>query len=182
MMVVFGDVLRRVVEQMGPVEAMLPAVPHLADDIRERVRRWPVQPTIVEGEEAKYQAFRSAHAAIAASGTVSLELALSGIPTVVTYRVETILRPFKWTLRIPSVVLANVVLSDHIVPELLDGNGTPERLTAELLPLLRQSPERERQLAAFQTLDEIMAFDGGVPSKRAAELILELSQPGKGGA
>ncbi len=177
MMVVFGDVLRLVTEQFGPVEALLPAVPHLADDIRERVRNWPVQPTIVEGEEAKYAAFRSAHAAIAASGTVSLELALSGIPTVVTYRVETILRPFKWTLRIPSVVLANVVLSDHIVPELLDGKGTPERLTAELVPLLRESPARARQLAAFRRLDDIMAFEGGVPSRRAAELILELSQP-----
>ena len=177
LMAVFGEVLRLLAERHGPIDAILPAVPHLADDIRKRAESWPIRPSIVEGEEAKYEAFRSAHAAIAASGTVSLELALSGIPTVVTYRVEAILRPFKWTLRIPSVVLANVILSGHVIPELLDRDGTPERLTAELLPLLRATPARDRQLAAFAKLDEIMAFDKGVPSERAAELILKLSQP-----
>jgi lipid-A-disaccharide synthase len=172
----FGEVLALVTERMGPVDAVLPAVPHLADDIRGRADNWPVKPTIVEGETAKYAAFRTAHAALAASGTVSLELALSGIPTVVTYRIELVVRPFKWMLRVPSVVLANVVLGDRVIPELLDGRSKPERLAGELMPLLMPGAARERQLQAFDALDSIMAFDGKVPSICAAEIILDLQK------
>ncbi len=175
----FGEVLALVTERMGPVDAVLPAVPHLAEDIRERAAGWPVMPTIVEGEAAKYAAFRTAHAALAASGTVSLELALSGIPAVVTYRIELVVRPFKWMLRVPSVVLANVVLGDRVIPELLDGRSKPERLAGELMPLLMPGAARERQLQAFGALDTIMAFDGKVPSTCAAETILDLQKARK---
>jgi lipid-A-disaccharide synthase len=167
-----GETLALVTERLGPVDALLPAVPHLADDIRQRTESWAVKPTIIEGEEEKYRAFRSAHAALAASGTVSLELALSGIPTVVTYRIEMMVRPFKWLLRVPSVVLANVVLGDRVIPELLDGASEPERLAGALLPLLMPGAARERQIKAFTALDHIMAFKGAAPSVRAAETIL----------
>lgn len=176
LMPVFGETLALLNHLHGPIEAVLPAVPHLADDIKQRMESWPIKATVVEGEDAKYAAFRSAHAALAASGTVSLELALSGIPTVVTYQVDTVLRPFKWRLRVPSVVLANVVLRDRVMPELLDGKSNPKRLAAELLPLMRQSPARQRQVAAFKRLDGIMAFDDGVPSMRAAEMIVRLTE------
>jgi lipid-A-disaccharide synthase len=172
----FGEVLALVTERMGPVDAVLPAVPHLAEEIRKRAESWPVKPAIVEGETAKYAAFRSAHAALAASGTVSLELALSGIPAVVTYQIELVVRPFKWMLRVPSVVLANVVLGDRVVPELLDGRSKPERLAGELMPLLMPGAARERQLQAFAALDTIMAFEGKVPSICAAEIILDLQK------
>jgi lipid-A-disaccharide synthase len=170
----FGEVLRLVNERHGPVEAIVPAVAHLADDIRKRAASWPVQPTIVEGEEAKNAAFRSAHAALAASGTVSLELALAGVPTVVAYRIELVIRPFKWLLRVPSVVLANVVLGDRVIPELLDAKSTPEALARELLPLLSPGEARDRQINAFRQLDSIMAFKGKAPSRCAAETILDL--------
>lgn len=175
LMATFGDVLKLVLDRHGPVEAVLPAVPHLIEEIRQRASSWPVRPTIVEGEDTKHAAFRRAHAALAASGTVSLELALSGIPTVVTYRIELAVRPFKWMLRVPSVVLANVVMGRRVIPELLDGRSNPRNLATELLPLLRASPARERQISAFQELDRIMAFDEGSPSERAAQMILELT-------
>ena len=174
----FGEALKLITERFGPVEAILPAVPHLVDDIRRRVEEWPVRPTIVEGEEAKFAAFRRAHAALAASGTVSLELALSGVPTVIAYRIEMVVRPFKWMLRASSVVLANVVLGERVVPELLDGKSKPSRLANEVVKLLRPGPDRDRQIEAFGRLDRIMAFDEGAPSVRAAEMILDLvSEP-----
>ncbi|MHA1560191.1 MAG: lipid-A-disaccharide synthase [Alphaproteobacteria bacterium] len=176
LMGIFGDVLKLISDQHGPVEAVLPAVPHLAEEIKKRAQSWPVQPTIVEGEDAKYAAFRSAHAALAASGTVSLELALSGIPTVVTYRIDLAVRPFKWTLRVPSVVLANVVMGRRVIPELLDARSNPESLANELLPLLRPGPARQRQITAFGALDQIMAFDEQSPSVRAAEMILQFTR------
>lgn len=173
----FGETLDIITREFGPVEALLPAVPHLVDDIRRRAESWKVKPTILEGEEQKFAAFRRAHAALAASGTVSLELALSGVPTVIAYRIEMILRPFKrMILRVPSVVLANVIMGEKIVPEFLDGRSRPGRLAAEIITLLRPGPARTRQIEAFARLDEIMAFEGGVPSVRAAELVLELAK------
>lgn len=170
----FGEALAAIVRRFGPVEAILPAVAHLAAEIRERMRDWPVKATIVEGEAQKLAAFRRANAALAASGTVTLELALAGIPMVVAYRVEKMLQPFRRLVRIPSVVLANVVLGDSVIPEYLNRDSVPETLAAAVVQLLRASPERARQTEAFEGLDKLMAFDGAPPTERAADLIIDL--------
>ncbi len=174
----FGATLARIVAAEGPVEAILPAVPHLVGEVRKRVADWPVKPTIVEGEPAKLAAFRRAHAALAASGTVSLELALSGVPTVIAYRIERYLRPFRWMVKVPSIVLANLVLGERVIPEFLDADSTPEALAAALAPLLRGGPERAQQTEAFGRLDTVMAFDRGRPTMRAAELVLDFVDRG----
>jgi lipid-A-disaccharide synthase len=172
----FGEAIGRVLAGAGPqgVEVVLPAVTHLAEDIRKRAASWPVQPTIVTGEDAKHAAFRRAHAALAASGTVTLELALAGVPMVVAYRLDPIARRLKWTVKVQSIVLANLVLGENAIPEFIDKDSTPEALAAALLPLLRDSPQRARQVAAFATLDEKMKTDSGPPSGRAAEIIAEV--------
>lgn len=172
----FGAALDLIVRQYGPVRPILPAVPHLAAEIRRRAADWPAQPEIVEGEAGKFAAFRSAHAALAASGTVSLELALAGVPMVIAYRIDPVVRPFKWMLKVPSIVLANIVLGEQVVPEFLDGNSTPEKLAAAVLPLLRDTPERSRQVSAFARLDRLMDFEGSPPADRAASVVLEVAQ------
>jgi lipid-A-disaccharide synthase len=168
----FGATVALVESLHGPVETILPAVPYLAAEIRERVATWPVRPTIVEGEVATYAAFRRAHAALAASGTVTLELALSGVPTVVAYRVEPVLRLLKAFLKVDSIVLPNIILGEHAMPEFLDSAATAEALAAALLPLLDETETRQHQLDAFRRLDAAMALDHGTPSKRAAEIVL----------
>jgi lipid-A-disaccharide synthase len=169
----FGEAVARITAQSGPLDVVLPAVRHLAAEIRAGVAKWPVQPTIVEGEEAKFAAFRRAHTALAASGTVTLELALSGVPMVVAYRIEPALKLFKWMLRAKSIVLANLVLGENLIPELIDRQSTPKRLAAALLPLLEDSPERAAQLSAFARLDSLMTLEGTTPSARAAEVVVE---------
>jgi lipid-A-disaccharide synthase len=169
----FGDTVRRVVEAAGPLEVLLPAVPRLVDEIRARIADWPVQPRIVEGEAEKLNAFRRAHAALAASGTVSLELALAAVPTIVAYRTDPIVRPFKFMLKAKSIVLANLVLDELAIPEFIDGDSDPARLAAALVPLFRDSPERTAQLAAFERLERLMDPDGPAPSTRAAQAVLD---------
>jgi lipid-A-disaccharide synthase len=169
----FGETVRRAVEQAGPLEIILPAVPRLVDDIRQRVATWAVKPTIVAGEAEKLAAFRRAHAALAASGTVSLELALAAVPTVIAYRTDPLVRPFKGFLRAKSIVLSNLILDDRVIPEFLDADSEPARLAAALVPLLRNSPERAAQLAAFERLRALMDPDGPAPSRRAAQAVLE---------
>jgi lipid-A-disaccharide synthase len=170
---VFGETVNRVVAENGPMEVLLPVVPRFAEEIKARTAAWPVKPRIVEGEAEKYAAFRSGHLALAASGTVTLELALSGVPMVVAYRVDPMVKLFKYALkRINSFVLPNLITGTNDIPEFLDRETTPERMAAALKPLLSDTPERERQLRSFATLEGLMALDHGTPSGRAADIVL----------
>ena len=168
----FGETVALVTRSFGPVEVVLPAVAHLADEIRARAGAWSVKPIIVVGDKAAEAAFRRAHAALAASGTVTLELAIAGVPMVVAYRVEPLVRPFKFMLQAPSIVLPNLIAGENAVPEFLDGDARPERLAAALVALLTETPERARQLAAFRQVLIAMALDEGTPSSRAADAVI----------
>jgi lipid-A-disaccharide synthase len=173
----FGETLALVAERYGrAIEILLPAVPRFADEIKARVARWRVKPTVIQGESDKLAAFRRAHAALAASGTVTLELALAQVPMVVAYRVDLLVKPFKWALsRINSFVLPNLILGTNEIPEFLDGETTPERMAAALLPLLRNTPERAAQLAAFERLESALARPVP-PSTLAAEIVLRTAK------
>jgi len=177
----FGRALGRIVAEVGEIEVLLPAVSHLRGEIEARLADWPVRPKIVSGEDGKHSAFRRAHAALAASGTVTLELALAGIPMAVAYRAEWPLRVMKRMnillgrpIKLDTMVLANIILGDKAIPEFLDEEVTAESLAATLLPLLTDGDERRRQTDAFARLDALMALpDGDTPSGRAAEIVLE---------
>ncbi|NNM72488.1 lipid-A-disaccharide synthase [Enterovirga sp. DB1703] len=170
----FGAALALLQELAGRrFELLLPAVPHLVEDIRARAAGWTMRPTIVEGEQAKRAAFRRANAALAASGTVTLELALSGVPMVVAYKVSKLEEQLKHIIKVPSIVLANLILGENVVPERVQWDCTPEKLAGALLPLLGSSPERQRQIEAFGRLDRIMEAGGiSTPSERAAGIVV----------
>jgi lipid-A-disaccharide synthase len=173
----FGEALALLADRRGPIEIVLPAVPRFAEEIRARVADWKVTPQIVVGEADKFAAFRRAHAALAASGTVTLELALAGVPTVVAYRVDILAKLFKRLVlsRVRSIVLPNLILDDNAIPEFIDDDGSPEHLAAALAPLLRQSPERAGQLTAFDRLDGLMSHGADTPSARSADIVIRTS-------
>jgi len=177
LMPVFGETVGKVAGRPGGVEVLLSAVPRLAAEVRAMAAAWPVAPTIVEGEAATYAAFRRSHAALAASGTVTLELALSGVPMVVAYRLDAFLKVLRHLLKAHSIVLANLVLGENVIPEFIDADAEPERLARALLPLLSLTPDRARQLAAFGQIEALMALESGTPSARAAEIVAEAMQP-----
>jgi lipid-A-disaccharide synthase len=149
-------------------------VPHLAEEIKARAAAWSVKPKIVQGEAAKWTAFREADAALAASGTVTLELGLSGVPMVVAYRVSKIEEVLKYLIKAPSIVLTNLVLGENVIPELIQWDCTPEKLADALLPLLSDSPARRRQLEGFGKLDSLMRIGDEAPSERAARIVEEV--------
>ncbi len=171
----FGDALALLKERSPrPFEVTIPAVPHVAHEVRARAEAWSVKPRIVEGEAAKWAAFRAANAALAASGTVTLELGLSGVPMVVAYRVSKIEEVLKYLIKAPSIVLTNLVLGENVIPELIQWDCTPEKLADALLPLLGDTLERQRQLEAFSKLDDMMKIGDEVPSERAARIVDEV--------
>jgi lipid-A-disaccharide synthase len=170
---IFGEAVALTAKRSGPIELVLPTLPRILDQVTAATAGWPVRPRIVVGTEEKRAAFRAARAALAASGTVTLELALAKVPLVAAYRVvpwEGLL--FRLMTRLNTVILANLVLGENIVPEFLQRDCTPERLAAALVPLLRDTPERQRQLGAIARLNAIMDFAGEPPSARAARAVL----------
>ena len=170
---VFGEVLGRLQEQGMAFEPVLPTMPHLQEAVAEGVKAWPVQPRVVIGEQEKRAAFRIAHAALAKSGTVTLELALAGVPMVTAYRTGAM---EAWILRraikVNSVILANLVIGENVVPEFLQEDCAPEKLAAALRDLLGDSELRRKQVEAFAKIDTIMSTGNAPPSVRAADIVL----------
>jgi lipid-A-disaccharide synthase len=137
------------------------------------VKGWPVQPQVVIGEQDKRAAFRIAHAALAKSGTVTLELALAGVPMVTAYRVGAIdAFILRRAIRVSTVILANLVIGKDVIPEFLQEDCTPEKLAEALRNVLSDSAMRREQLEAFATLDTVMSTGDQPPSVRAADIVL----------
>ncbi|QWG25968.1 lipid-A-disaccharide synthase [Bradyrhizobium sediminis] len=172
-MAVFGKTLGLLQAQNVAFELILPTMPHLLEAVREGVESWPVQPRIVLGEQDKRAAFRIARAALAKSGTVTLELALSGVPMITAYRTGTLEAWIMLRLiEVKSVILANLVVGENVVPEFLQEDCSPEKLSCALRDVLEDSPLRRRQLEAFAKLDAIMSTGNQTPSTRAADIVL----------
>jgi lipid-A-disaccharide synthase len=178
---VFGAALGRLQADGRAFELILPTMPHLEATIREGVANWPVKPQIVVGETQKRAAFRIAHAALAKSGTVTLELALAGIPMVTAYRVGAI-EAFilRRAVKISSVILANLVIGKEVIPQFLQEDCTPEKLAPVLSELLTDAPLRRQQVEAFAQLDTIMSTGNRSPSVLAADIVLATMRKGPG--
>ena len=172
---VFSDAVARVHDRLGSLEVVVATVPHLVDPVRTAMARWPLRARIVVESADKQAAFRTATVALAKSGTVTLELALAGVPMIAAYKVTALeyLAVGRGILkRLPSIILTNLLLGENVVPELLQHNCTAEKLAAALLPLFGDTPERRRQVEAFSRLDAIMEVGSSVPAMRAADVVL----------
>ena len=174
-MAVFGEAMKRLRDDGVAFEAVLPTMPHLVDAVREALTTWPVQPRLVIGEDDKRAAFRIAHAALAKSGTVTLELAIAGVPMVTAYRGGTV-EAFiaKRVVKLTSVILANLVIGDNVIPEYLQDDCTALTLAPALREVMTDTPLRRRQLQAFARLDAIMTTGDVSPSAKAAEVVVGL--------
>jgi lipid-A-disaccharide synthase len=171
---VFGQAIAYVAEQYGPLEAVVPAVPRLADAVRAAIAAWPISARVTADPDEKHEAFRTARAALTKSGTSTLELALAGVPMVAAYKVspvEAIIGSL--LIHASSAILANLVLGKNVVPEFLQGDCTADRLAAALVPLLGDTPDRRRQTEAFSQLNDRMEIGKATPSAHAASLVLE---------
>jgi lipid-A-disaccharide synthase len=177
-MAIFGETLGLL---DVPFEPILPTMPHLQDAVRQGVKSWPVEPRIVVGEKDKRAAFRIAQAAFVKSGTATLELALAGVPMVAAYSAGVV---GAWiarrAVRVSSVILANLVIGENVVPEFIQQDCTPARLAPALRDILSDASSRRRQLAAFAKIDAIMSTGDQPPSARAADIVLATLRKARG--
>ncbi|OIQ63082.1 lipid-A-disaccharide synthase [mine drainage metagenome] len=180
-MAVFGETLSRLQAEGVAFELILPTMPHLLEAVREGARSWKAEPRVVVGEQEKRAAFRIASAALAKSGTVTLELAIAGVPMVTAYRVGPVEAWFlQRAINVKSVILANLVIGENVVPEFLQQDCTPEKLSGALREILTDSPLRRRQVEAFARIDEIMSTGNQPPSVRAADIVLATLRKSRG--
>lgn len=174
LMAPFGEAIGRLQAALGREIALtLPAVDHVLPLVEEGVRDWPVAPTIVRGEAAKHAAFRRAQVALAASGTVTLELALSGVPMVVAYKVSRLEAQLMFLLTIDTIVLANLILGEKAIPEYIQDACRGDTLADALRPLCADTPVRRSQEGAFARIDAAMDLGGETPSEAAARVVAE---------
>lgn len=178
----FLDVLGRIEAWHPGVKPVIPTLPHLASTIEDMLGAWRGRIEVVTTHAAKRAAMRSARAALAASGTVTLELALAGIPMVAAYRLA------NWEafiarrmITVTSAILPNIVLGENVVPEFIQEDATAEKLAGALAPLLAESAEFRTQKDAFARLETMMRATGKAPSEQAVALVLDLAAKAREG-
>ena len=174
----FGEALALLGARGLAPQVIVPAVASVRPLIDAGLAGWTVKPHVVSGEADKLAAFRLADVALAASGTVTLELALAGTPMVVAYRVDALAAQLRFLLKVHSVVLANLVLGENAFPEYLQEKCTGEHLAEGLAPLLSDTRERRAQLDALARVPGRMLLDHGTPSDRAASVVLSALRSG----
>jgi lipid-A-disaccharide synthase len=178
---VFGRTLGLLAERFSGLRALVPTVGTVAEMVSEAVRGWPVPAEVLTGAEAKYQAFAAADAALAASGTVAVELAVAGVPAVIAYRVNPVTAFLAARLiKVDHVSIVNLVLGHEVQPERVQGRCTPRELAAALEPLLIDPAARRAQLEGYGAAAGLLGLGGPPPSRRAARAVLSVI--GSGGA
>ena len=173
----FKEATRILAREIPGLISVLPTVRHVAPLVREAVKDWPTPVYVVETDDEKFAAFDAADAALAASGTVTSELALARTPMVVGYRVGWLTFALvRHLMHTPHITLINLVLNRRAVPEFIQDQCTGDVLARALKPLFTDDSVRTQQLRDLE--EAVRAFGGGQepPSLRAARAVLELAE------
>lgn len=172
---VFRDTAARLASEVPGLHCILPTVPHVADKVRALAADWPTPFTLVEGTDEKAGAFAACDVALAASGTVSTELAIAGVPTVIAYRLGAITA---WIglkiLQTDYVTLVNIIRNKAVMPEFIQKHCTPDNLAGAVSQLLTSEAAREAQLSEMGLALKEMGLGAEAPSVRAAKAILKV--------
>ncbi|MEE9299649.1 MAG: lipid-A-disaccharide synthase [Alphaproteobacteria bacterium] len=172
---VFGRAMARLTRRLASLVVVLPVADTVARRVERAVADWPFPVIVVRDAGEKYDAFAASEAALAKSGTVTLELALAKVPMVIAYRVNPITGLIaRRLIRVPHVSLVNLLLERPLVPELLQQACTPERIADALARLIEEPEERRAQIEGFGEIPRKLGSDGVAPSARAAEVLLGL--------
>lgn len=172
---VFGQTVERLVAERPSLRIVVPTVSSVGAEVREAVSAWPGKPIIVESIEEKHHAFAASTAALAASGTVNLELAVAGLPFAIAYKVSGLSYLIgRLMVKVPSIVMTNILLNRNVIAEFLQHRCRPELIAAEIGRLLDDPKAREEQKNASAEAAILLGKGGSPPSKRAACVLLDL--------
>ena len=175
---VFGETLSHVLAATPDARIVVPAAAPVAERVKDGVANWPGTPLVIDprepgGADRKRAAFAAADVALAASGTVSLELAANATPMVIAYDMSWL----SWQImsrmaRIDTVTLVNLVTDARPIPEFLGPACQPDAIAKALTGLLTGDKARAAQLAAMAETMEKLGRGGESPGLRAAKSVL----------
>ncbi|HEY1799244.1 MAG TPA: lipid-A-disaccharide synthase [Stellaceae bacterium] len=172
---IFGAALRMLEGIVGPFRVAVPTVEHVADMVAAVIADWPGEPIVLRGTETKYDAFAASRAALAASGTVALELAMARVPMAVAYRLSPMTEALlARVLKVRQVNLINLMLDRPLVPELLGPDCFPEKLAGAVAALVRDEAVRAAHLNGYDEAMRRLGAGGISPSLQAADRILSI--------
>lgn len=178
---VFGAALEILRRHYPDLSVRIPTVPAVGQQVRDTVQGWVTPPEIIVDRAAGLAAMAAADVALAASGTVTLELALLGTPFVAAYRANPLTAAvIRRLIRVPHVTLVNLILDRLAVPELLQQRCRPDLLAAELERLLADPAAADQQRAAFGELAGRLTVAGS-PSACAAAIVADIAVENRAG-
>lgn len=160
---------------------LLPTVPRQEALVRRLVADMPIKPEISVGPAEKWKAFSEADAALAASGTVILELGLCGIPVVSAYHADWIIRLMHKRIRIWTAALPNLIADYVIVPEYLNEAIRAGALARWVERLVAPTPERRAMMEGYETVWRRMQTDRSPGESSAAILLSVIAEKKKPG-
>jgi lipid-A-disaccharide synthase len=172
---VFLEAAKRLRTKHPDLVIILPCVAHLRPFIEAAVHRHGLTATVLEGREEKLGAFAAGTVALTVSGTVSVELAVAGLPMVVGYRMNPLTALIaRRIVKVPFITLANLILKRRVVPEFVLGACRPDSLARALEEVMVDGPARRGQIEGFKEAVAQLKAQEETPSNRAAMVILDL--------
>ncbi len=171
LMVPFGEAIELLRVKHQKLEVLIPVMPSVEKLIKDLSANWSLTPHLLHGESDKFAAFNLANAALAASGTVTLELGLTKVPMVVAYMMGKPEYSLRRMVSVQSIVLANLVLGENVFPEFLQENCTPDKLVAALDELLHETPALAKQQKGLGLVEKKVMLKGTTPSREAAKIV-----------
>lgn len=172
---VYKKTIEEMQKDISHLQLVIPTTPNVHDIVQTEIKKWPIRAIFVQTEVEKYAAFKAARAALAASGTVAMELAMCGTPVVVAYKAgwltATLGRPLIIT---PYVSLINIIANEEIMPEYLQERCRPKLLADAVLNYMTNDDIHDEKQSQLREVFSTLKHEGTPPSTRAAEVVLEL--------
>lgn len=175
---IFGQTILRLATRFSNLHIVIPVLPHLENYIKEETKTWPVPVIFVRSDSDKYDAFAASQAALACSGTVSIELALAGLPAVIAYKLNWLSAKIaRKVVKSPYVTLVNIMSKREVMPELLLEDCTPEKLSDNVELLLSDPTKHAQQVADLVRIASWLGQGQFLPSEKAADTVWHVAFP-----
>ncbi len=172
---VFAEAARQLLAQNPDFYFVIPTVRTVASHVKAEAAKLNLPLLVVESQQDRYNAFRASSAAIAASGTVALELAICHIPHIIGYKVSPLTAFIAGKfLKIQFVNLSNIMLGREVVPELLQEQCIAGNIVRYINELLSHGELYHRQMDGFDKVKALLSNGEQTPSDNAADFILDL--------
>ena len=172
---IISNVVRDIANQTPDLAIAIPVLAHLADDIKRAVRNWPVDVHFVTTESDKFDVFAASTAALAASGTVALELAMARTPHVTIYKMNPVTAFLaRLMVKVRFANLVNILMDREVVPEMVLAKCQADLITPEISELLVDQTARNRQIEVFPEVLAKLTDGDELPSVKAARVVLDV--------